>query len=127
MRVATLRRRSDREASCAGCHPAAAFAFVPLVAIGTDQIWPEEIEYSFMGGGVSVGAPFSMVLLAVLTVGVGAVNASIAGIAVVTAYTLTVGLGWFGLPSEHVVVDIEEATVQAQLFTVSEELLEPEE
>jgi H+/Cl- antiporter ClcA len=77
--------------------------------------------------GVSVGAPFSMVMLAALTVGVGAVNAAVAGIAVVTAYTLTIGLGWFGLPTEQVVVDLDEATVQAQLFTVSDEGLEPEE
>jgi H+/Cl- antiporter ClcA len=77
--------------------------------------------------GVSVGAPFSMVLLAVLTAGVGAVNAAAAGVAVVTAYTLTVGMGWFGLPSDQGVVDIDEHTVQAQLFTVSEDGLELEE
>jgi H+/Cl- antiporter ClcA len=77
--------------------------------------------------GVSVGAPFSMVLLAGLTVGTGAVNASVAGVAVVTAYTLTAGLGWFGLPTERAAVDIDEVTVQAQLFTVSEEGLEPQE
>lgn len=74
--------------------------------------------------GVSVGAPFSMVLLVVLTAGVGAVNASIAGIAVVTAYTLTVGMGWFGLPSDQTVVDIDETTVQAELFTVSDDGLD---
>jgi H+/Cl- antiporter ClcA len=77
--------------------------------------------------GVSVGAPFSMVLLVVLTAGVGAVNASVAGVAVVTAYTVTVGMGWFGLPAEQVITDIDEATVQAQLFTVSDEGLELEE
>jgi H+/Cl- antiporter ClcA len=77
--------------------------------------------------GVSVGAPFSMVLLVGLTAGVGAVNASVAGVAVITAYTVTVGMGWFGLPSEHVVVDIDEATVQAQLFTVSDEVTAAEE
>jgi uncharacterized membrane protein YbjE (DUF340 family) len=68
-----------------------------------------------------------MVLLVVLTAGVGAVNASVAGVAVVTAYTVTVGMGWFGLPAEQVITDIDEATVQAQLFTVSDEGLEPEE
>jgi hypothetical protein len=67
-----------------------------------------------------------MVLLAGLTVGTGAVNASVAGVAVVTAYTLTAGLGWFGLPTERAAVDIDEVTVQAQLFTVSDEGLEPE-
>lgn len=76
--------------------------------------------------GVSVGAPFSMVLLAALTVGTGAVNASVAGVAVITAFTLTSGLGWFGLPTDKAVVDIDEATVQTELFTVSEEGLEPE-
>jgi H+/Cl- antiporter ClcA len=77
--------------------------------------------------GVSVGAPFSMVLLVVLAAGVGGVNASVAGVAVVTAYTVTVGMGWFGLPAEQVITDIDEATMQAQLFTVSDEGLEPEE
>jgi H+/Cl- antiporter ClcA len=71
--------------------------------------------------GVSVGAPFSMVLLAGLTVGTGAVNASVAGVAVLTAYTVTVGVGWFGLPGSNAVLDIDEATVQAELFTVSDE------
>ena len=71
--------------------------------------------------GVSVGAPFSMVLLAALTVGTGAVNTSVAGVAVLTAYTVTAGAGWFGLPGSNAVVDIDEATVQAELFTVGEE------
>lgn len=66
--------------------------------------------------GVSIGAPFSMVLLAGLTVGTGAVNASVAGVAVLTAYTLTAGLGWFGIPASTTVVDIDEVTVQHQLF-----------
>lgn len=59
--------------------------------------------------GVTVGAPFSMVLLAALTVGTGAVNASLAGVAVLTAYTLTSGLGWFGIPGIGAIVDIDEA------------------
>ena len=75
---------------------------------------------------VSVGAPFSMVLLAGLTVGTGAVNAAVAGVAVVTAYNLTAGMGWFGLPAANTTVDIDEATVQAEIFTVSEEGLDPE-
>jgi H+/Cl- antiporter ClcA len=66
--------------------------------------------------GVSVGAPFSMILLAVLTVGIGAVETVPAAIAVVTAYTLTAGLGWFGLPAESMVVDIEDVSVQSELF-----------
>ncbi len=71
--------------------------------------------------GVSVGAPFSMVLLAGLTVGTGAVNASVAGVAVVTAYTVTSGLGWFGLPGVDTAVDHGEGTVQSELFTVAED------
>lgn len=70
--------------------------------------------------GVSVGAPFSMVLLAGLTVGTSAVNASVAGVAVLTAYTLTAGLGWFGLPVSRTVVDIDEVTVQRELFAGDE-------
>jgi H+/Cl- antiporter ClcA len=66
--------------------------------------------------GVSIGAPFSMILLAALTVGVGAVETVPAAIAVLTAYTLTAGLGWFGLPSERTVVDIDEISVQSELF-----------
>ena len=60
-------------------------------------------------------------LLAALTVGTGAVNTSVAGVAVLTAYTLTAGVGWFGLPGANAVVDIDEVTVQTELFTVSEE------
>lgn len=72
--------------------------------------------------GVSVGAPFSMVFLAALTVGVGAVETAPAAVAVLTAYTLTSGLGWFGLPAERVVVDIDAATVQSELFEMGGEL-----
>ena len=57
-----------------------------------------------------------MILLAVLTVGIGAVETVPAAIAVVTAYTLTAGLGWFGLPAESMVVDIEDVSVQSELF-----------
>ncbi len=66
--------------------------------------------------GVSVGAPFSMVFLAALTVGVGAVETAPAAVAVLTAYTLTSGLGWFGLPTDKAVVDIDEVSVQSELF-----------
>jgi H+/Cl- antiporter ClcA len=45
--------------------------------------------------GASIKAPFSMALLAVLTVGVGPVTAAPAGVAVVTAYILTTGMGLF--------------------------------
>lgn len=66
--------------------------------------------------GASIGAPFSMILLAVLTVGIGAVETVPAAIAVITSYTLTVGMGWFGLPAEGSVVDIDEVRVQSELF-----------
>jgi H+/Cl- antiporter ClcA len=74
--------------------------------------------------GVSIGAPFSMILLAVLTVGIGAVETVPAAIAVVTAYTLTAGLGWFGLPAESMVVDIEDASVQSELFELGADPVE---
>jgi hypothetical protein len=70
--------------------------------------------------GVSVGTPFTMIFLATLTVGIGAVETVPAGIAVLTAYTLTAGLGWFGLPTDQVVVDIDDARVQTELFDVAE-------
>jgi H+/Cl- antiporter ClcA len=71
--------------------------------------------------GVSLGAPFTMALLAALTVGVGAVETVPAVIAVVTAYTTTAGLGWFGMPVDNARVDIDEATVQAELFEMGED------
>jgi len=70
--------------------------------------------------GVSLGTPFTMIFLASLTVGIGAVDTVPAGIAVLTAYTLTAGLGWFGLPTERVVVDIDDVSVQSELFEVAE-------
>jgi H+/Cl- antiporter ClcA len=45
--------------------------------------------------GASIKAPFSMALLASLTVGVGSVAVAPAGVAVLTAYLLTTGLGMF--------------------------------
>ena len=76
--------------------------------------------------GASIGAPFSMILLAVLTVGIGAVETVPAAIAVITAYTLTVGMGWFGLPVEDAIVDIDEVRVQSELFELGAEPLEDE-
>ena len=74
--------------------------------------------------GVSTGAPFSMILLAALTVGIGAVETVPAAIAVLTAYTLTAGMGWFGLPSEKAVVDIDDISVQSELFELGADPLE---
>jgi len=70
--------------------------------------------------GVSLGTPFTMIFLAALTIGIGAVDTVPAGIAVLTAYTLTAGLGWFGLPTERAVVDIDDISVQSELFEVAE-------
>ena len=74
--------------------------------------------------GVSIGAPFSMVLLAALTVGVGAVETAPAAVAVLTAYTLHSGLGWFGLPTDKAIVDIDEVSVQSELFEIGAEVEE---
>jgi H+/Cl- antiporter ClcA len=71
--------------------------------------------------GVSIRAPFTMVMLAALTVGVGAVETVPAAIAVVTSFTLTAGLGWFRLPVEKTMVDIDEVTVQSELFEIGED------
>ncbi|MCL1587628.1 MAG: chloride channel protein [Actinomycetia bacterium] len=74
--------------------------------------------------GVSIGAPFSMILLAVLTVGIGAVETVPAAIAVLTGYTLTAGMGWFGLPVDGAVVDIDDIMVQSELFELGADPLE---
>jgi H+/Cl- antiporter ClcA len=76
--------------------------------------------------GVSIGAPFSMIFLAALTVGIGAVETVPAGIAVLTAYTLNSGMGWFGLPVEKAVVDIDDIHVQSELFEMGADL-DPED
>ncbi len=56
--------------------------------------------------GATLKAPFSLVLLVVFTVGLGPIEAAPAGVAVVTAYLLTSGLGLLGTPSpEPVTVD----------------------
>lgn len=65
-----------------------------------------------------------MILLAALTVGVGAVESAPAGVAVLTAYTLNSGLGWFGLPTEKAIVDIDKVTVQSELFEMGGEPLD---
>lgn len=70
--------------------------------------------------GVSLGAPFTMLFLVALTVGLGAVEATPAGLAVLTAYTLNAGMGWFGLPSEKSKVDIDDPNVQTELFELGE-------
>lgn len=70
--------------------------------------------------GVSIGAPFTMIFLAALTVGIGAVETVPAGVAVLTAYTVTSGLGWFGFPTDHTTVDIDEVSVQSELFDLGE-------
>lgn len=49
--------------------------------------------------GAAVKAPFAMVLLAAFTVGIGPIATAPAGIAVITAYLLTSGLGMFGTPT----------------------------
>jgi H+/Cl- antiporter ClcA len=66
--------------------------------------------------GVSIGAPFTMIFLAALTVGIGAVETVPAGIAVLTGYTLNSGVGWFGLPTDKVGIDIDDIHVQSELF-----------
>ncbi len=48
--------------------------------------------------GSTVKAPFAMILLAAFTVGIGPVATAPAGVAVITAYLLTSGLGMFGTP-----------------------------
>jgi H+/Cl- antiporter ClcA len=49
--------------------------------------------------GATVKAPFAMILLAAFTVGIGPIATAPAGVAVITAYLLTSGLGVFGTPS----------------------------
>ena len=71
--------------------------------------------------GVSIGSPFTIVFLAILTVGIGPVETVPAAIAVATAYTVTAGLGWFGIPTEKVEVDISEVSVKTELFEVGGE------
>ena len=48
--------------------------------------------------GATVKAPFAMILLAAFTIGIGPIQTAPAGVAVITAYLLTSGLGMFGTP-----------------------------
>ncbi len=78
--------------------------------------------------GASIKAPFSMALLAALTVGVGPISAAPAGVAVVTAYLLTTGLGLFGslLPGKTAdPADPANLSYQEQLFELGESRPEP--
>lgn len=65
-----------------------------------------------------------MIFLAALTVGVGAVESAPAGVVVLTVYTLNSGLAWGGLPTEKAIVDIDEVTVQSELFEMGGEPLD---
>lgn len=69
--------------------------------------------------GASIKAPFSMALLASLTVGVGAIAVAPAGVAVLTSYLLTAGLGLFSgiLPGKtNDPNDPDNLSYQEQLF-----------
>ena len=69
--------------------------------------------------GASIKAPFSMALLAALTVGVGAISAAPAGVAVLTAFLLTSGVGLFDriLPGKTADPEDEEnVSYREQLF-----------
>jgi H+/Cl- antiporter ClcA len=71
--------------------------------------------------GASIKAPFSMALLAGLTVGLGAISVAPAGVAVVTAYLLTTGLGVFSriLPGKTADPEAaENVSYQEELFEV---------
>jgi stage V sporulation protein SpoVS len=57
-------------------------------------------------------------------IGAGAVETAPAAVAVLTAYTLHSGLGWFGLPTDKAIVDIDEVTVQSELFEIGAEVEE---
>jgi len=73
--------------------------------------------------GASIKAPFSMALLAVLTVGVGPITAAPAGVAVVTAYILTTGMGLFASLLPGKTQDPEDpanVSYQQQLFELGE-------
>jgi H+/Cl- antiporter ClcA len=73
--------------------------------------------------GASIKAPFSMALLAALTVGVGPISVAPAGVAVVTAYLLTTGLGLFStiLPGKTADPDDpNNVSYQEQLFEMRE-------
>ena len=110
------RERLDRDVHqpAEGLGGVAALVFLTVVKAGTDVIWPEDLSLGSLDGewwwvavaGATLKAPFSLVLLVVFTVGLGPIEAAPAGVAVVTAYLLTSGLGLLGTPSpEPVTVD----------------------
>jgi H+/Cl- antiporter ClcA len=69
--------------------------------------------------GASIKAPFAMALLASLTVGLGAIAVAPAGVAVVTAYLVTTGLGLFSqiLPGKTADPEApENVSYQEELF-----------
>jgi H+/Cl- antiporter ClcA len=73
--------------------------------------------------GASIKAPFSMALLASLTVGVGSIAVAPAGVAVLTAYLLTAGLGLFSriLPGKTKDPDHpDNVSYQGQLFELGQ-------
>ena len=72
--------------------------------------------------GASVQAPFSMVLLATLTAGVGPADAAPAAIAVIVAYLATSGMGLFGMRTgKSVDPDTEHQVVfRDELFDIAE-------
>lgn len=72
--------------------------------------------------GASVKAPFSMVLLAALTAGVGPANTAPAAVAVIVAYLATSGLGLFGMRTGKSADPDDEHQVvfRDQLFDIAE-------
>lgn len=73
--------------------------------------------------GASIKAPFSMALLAALTVGVGPISVAPAGVAVLTAYLLTAGLGLFAAILPGKTSDPEDpanVSYQEQLFELGD-------
>jgi H+/Cl- antiporter ClcA len=73
--------------------------------------------------GASIKAPFSMALLAALTVGIGPISVAPAGVAVITAYLLTAGLGLFAAILPGKTTDPDDAnnvSYQQQLFELSQ-------
>ena len=80
--------------------------------------------------GASIKAPFSMALLASLTVGVGPIAVAPAGVAVVTAYLLTTGLGVFSsiLPGKTADPDApENVSYQEELFEMRQTKRNPDD
>ncbi len=79
--------------------------------------------------GASIRAPFSMALLASLTVGIGSVSVAPAGVAVLTAYLLTTGLGAFSgiLPGKTSDPDdADNVSYREQLFEMGQAQSHPD-